>query len=547
MDKKDVDIELTAPIAEVTIFQGRAMVTRKGQVEIGVGDQNIKLKNMPLSISPDSLRVSGEGTEGSLITGVELHRVFDTESLNSERRELEKTYKAAQEREVEIQDELNEFERQFSLLDAAAANFAQDFPRALAYQKAKVEDHQKFSEYITTKRKDITKALLLKKREMELAKKNTAAIKGKLDQSASKAATERNDVDILVRTTVAGPMKLAVSYAVSGAGWEPVYDVRVMPDTEKVNMSYYGIVTQETGEDWENVALTLSTAPHTEARELPELSPWYLTTEIPMPKSRRAMGFKKMAAMEAPCMAPPPRPEAVGGAVCDEEKADKGGILMNAMDQLVSEVETSGEAIVYKVPGTDTIISDGEPKKLTVAILDLTCKTEYLSIPKLSPEFYLKAKVSNDTEFVFLSGKVNLFQEDDYIGATNINTIAPKEKFDLSLGVTRQVVIKRELVKKETAAAGLLGGTRITYGYEIKVENHRKAKAKLVIMDQMPVPSHKDIKVEQLVVDPEAKDIDDLKRIKWKFFLDPEQKRTVRLEYSVEHPTKMSVYGLPEG
>jgi len=523
------------------------MVTRKGQVEIGVGDQSVKLKNLPLSISPDSLRVSGEGTEGSLITGVEIHRVFDTESLNSERRELEKTYKAALEREAEIQDELNEFDREFSQLDATAANFAQDFPRALAYQKAKVEDHQKFTDYITAKRKDITKALLAKKREMELAKKNTAAIKGKLDQSASKAATERNDVDILVKTAVAGPMKLTVSYAVTGAGWEPVYDVRVMPDTEKVNMSYYGIVTQETGEDWENVALTLSTAPHTEARELPELSPWYLTTEIPMPKPRRAMGFKKMA-MEAPCPASPPAFDgALGGGMPEEAKEDRAGAVMNAMDQLVSEVETSGEAIVYKVPGTDTIMSDGEPKKLTVAILDLTCKTEYLSIPKLSPEFYLKAKVSNDTEFVFLSGKVNLFQEDDYIGATNINTIAPKEKFDLSLGVTRQVVIKRELVKKETSAAGLLGGTRITYGYEIKVENHRKAKAKLVIMDQLPVPSHKDIKVEQLVVDPEAKEVDDLKRIKWKFFLDPEQKRTVHLEYSVEHPTKMSVYGLPEG
>lgn len=549
MDKKDVDIELTAPIAEVTIFQGRAMVTRKGQVEIGTGDLSIKLKNMPLSISPDSLRVSGEGSEGSLITGVELHRVFDTESLNSERRELEKTYKAAMEREVEIQDELNEFDREFSQLDATAANFAQDFPRALAYQKAKIEDHQKFSDYITAKRKDITKALLAKKREMEQAKKNTAAIKGKLDQSASKAATERNDVDILVRTKVAGPMRLTVTYAVSGANWEPIYDVRVMPDTEKVNMTYYGIVTQETGEDWENVALTLSTAPHTEARELPELSPWYLNSEMPVPRARRGMGFKMAKGdMAAPCMAPPPASEAaMGGMVCDEKKLAREEPEMNMMDQLVSEVETSGEAIVYKVPGTDTIISDGEPKKLTVAILDLTCKTEYLSIPKLSPEFYLKAKVSNDTEFVFLSGKVNLFQEDDYIGATNINTIAPKEKFDLSLGVTRQVVIKRELVKKETAAAGLLGGTRITYGYEIKVENHRKAKAKLVIMDQMPVPSHKDIKIEKLVVDPEAKEIDDLKRIKWKFFLDPEQKRTVRLEYSVEHPTKMTVYGLPEG
>jgi len=522
------------------------MVTRAGQVNVPVGEQSIKLKDLPLSITPDSLRVSGEGTEGALITGVELHRVFDTESLNEERRELERTYKASLEKEVALQDELNELQGQFSLLDATAQNFAQDFPRALAYQKAKVEDHQKFTEYITAKRMDISKVLMAKKREMDQAKKNSAAIKGKLDQTSSKAATERNDVDINVRIAIAGPMKITVTYAVSGASWEPVYDVRVMPDTEKVSMTYYGIVTQETGEDWENVALTLSTAPHTEARELPELGPWYITADPPMPKRRFSMAKMSNAPMgsAAPCA---PCEDRAGGLMDMERKRDEGP-AMEEMASQIAEVETSGEAVVYKVPGTDTVMSNGEPKKLTVAMLDLTCKTEYLSVPKLSPEFYLKAKVSNDTEFVFLAGKVNLFQEDDYIGATYIDTKAPKEKFDLSLGVTRQIVIKRELVKKETESAGITGsGTRMNYVYEIKVENHRKAKAKLVVMDQLPVPSNKEIKIEKVVLDPEPKETDDMKRIKWKFYLDPEQKRTISLQFSVEYPSKMTIYGLPEG
>lgn len=546
MDNMDDKIELTAPIKEITIFQGKAMVTREGQVNVPAGEQVIKLKNLPLSITPDSLRVSGEGTQGALITGVELHRVFDTESLNEERRELEKSYKESLEKEAGLQDELNELQGQFGLLDATAQNFAQDFPRALAYQKAKVEDHQKFMDYITAKRTDITKALIMKKREIDQAKKNTAAVKGRLDQTASKSATERNDVDINVRIAVAGPMKMTVTYAVSGASWEPVYDVRVMPDTEKVNMTYYGIVTQESGEDWENVALTLSTAPHTEARELPELSPWYLSADAPMPKRRFAMAKMANAPMGAACPAPC---EERGGAIMDMDKKMKDEApAMDLMESQTAEVETSGEAVVYKVPGTDTVLSNGEPKKLTVAMLDLSCKTEYLSIPKLSPEFYLKAKVSNDTEFVFLAGKVNLFQEDDYIGATYIDTKAPKEKFDLSLGVTRQIVIKRELVKKETESAGITGsGTRMNYAYEIKIENHRKAKAKLVIMDQLPVPSNKEIKIEKVVLDPEPKETDDMKRIKWKFSLDPEQKRTVSLQFSVEYPSKMTVYGLPEG
>lgn len=539
------ELKLSAPIEEVTVFQGKALVTRKGKVEVKEGEHVIVLKGLPLAVTPDSLRVSGEGLEGSMITGVDIMRSYETEALDDERRRLEKEYKEALERQDKVQEELDELSRQLSQLDVVASNFQDVFPRALAYHKANIDDHRSFNEYVNTKRKELTDAIRTKRKELERVQKETTKARNYLDLASSKSALETNKVEVGVAAKKAGPMDLTVSYVVSGADWEPVYDVRVITDEANVNISYYGIVKQTTGEDWDNVGLVLSTAPHTEARELPELSPWYLTTYVPSPpRKSRGMGKmdKKMSKSMLPMSAPAEM--AAGGMAFDMEGEEE---ILDEMQIATADVEESGEAIVFRVRGKDTVPSDGQPKKLAVAIIDLNCKTEYLAIPKLTPEAYLKAKIKNETEYVFLGGKVNLFQEDDYIGATYISTVAPNEKFELSLGVARRIKVERELVKKEVEGKGLLGKSRrITYGYKIKVENHKKSKCKFLIMDQLPVPEHEDIKVEAEVIDPKAKKIDDMKRITWKFYLEPGAKKTLKLEFNVEHSNKMVIYGLPE-
>jgi uncharacterized protein (TIGR02231 family) len=542
------DLKLEAPIMDVTVFQGRALVVREGKVDVEPGEHTIVLEDLPLSISADSLRVSGEGVPGTMITGAEIKRTFMAETQDQERKELEEKYKAALERQAEIQEEHDELSRQMNQLELAAQNFLEAFPKALAYHKSNIDDHKRFMEYIIEQRKELGKAIRAKKRELEKAAREVDKVQGYLDLTASKAGREMNNVEIGVMAKKPGPLKLTVNYVISGASWEPVYDARVMTDEGVVNFSYYGIVRQSTGEDWENVSLTLSTAPHTESRELPELQPWYLNTYRPEP--RRSMLKRKVAKEQmafsrgvggAPASAP------MEDARYDAEMAEEEPLL-EGLDMAQAEVQESGEAIVFKVQRRDSIPSDNQPKKLAVTIMDLKCRTEYLAVPKLTPEAYVKAKIKNSSEFVFLSGKVNLFQEDDFIGSTYMSTIAPNEKFDLALGVARRIKIERELVKKDTEGAGLLRGARkLTYGYKIKVENHKKAKARFVIMDQLPVPNHEDIKVEPLKLDPEPKKIDDLKIITWKFSLEPEHKKTLKLYFSVEHPTKnFTVYGLPE-
>lgn len=67
-----------------------------------------------------------------------------------------------------------------------------------------------------------------------------------------------------------------LSYRTSGARWEPTYDIQLLPDRGQVELSFAGQVSQSSGEDWDAVALSLSTAVPTRAAQLPKLATWKL-------------------------------------------------------------------------------------------------------------------------------------------------------------------------------------------------------------------------------------------------------------------------------
>src|SRR5205085_140722 len=92
---------------------------------------------------------------------------------------------------------------------------------------------------------------------------------------------------VTVAMAQAGTFELELSYLIMGASWHPHYDVRVQMKGEKsegeVDLTYVGVVQQSTGERWENVGLSLSTARPSLAAVLPELEPWYLNIYTPPP------------------------------------------------------------------------------------------------------------------------------------------------------------------------------------------------------------------------------------------------------------------------
>jgi uncharacterized protein (TIGR02231 family) len=312
---------------------------------------------------------------------------------------------------------------------------------------------------------------------------------------------------------------------VAGASWRPLYDLAL--DGERLAVSYLAEVTQQTGEDWPAVELVLSTTRRGLHQTLPELDPWYIGRIQPVP---RAQAFRTMAMAAA--AVPPGRP-AAGAA--DQEQAAAS---------ITAEADETGAGLAYRVQRPLAVPADGGPHKTTVARFDLDARLDYLAVPVLAPEAYLRATILNTSPLLLLPGPARVFHDGQFVGETILETVAAGEEFELQLGVDDQIRVERELRRRSTSKA-VIGATRtIDIGYEITVQNHRLHRARVSVHDHIPVSTDGDIKVRLREVGPEPAERNDLGELTWDLSLDGGQTATVRYRFTVEHPAQVTVAGL---
>jgi uncharacterized protein (TIGR02231 family) len=182
---------------------------------------------------------------------------------------------------------------------------------------------------------------------------------------------------------------------------------------------------------------------------------------------------------------------------------------------------------------------------VTVATFGLKPDLTYVTAPKLEAVFYRRAEVKNESKYSLLPGSAQLFEGDEYLGATELEFVAPGQTFELALGADERLRVEREMTARDVDKASILGDRRrVRYGFEIEVENLRDRPQEVLVRDHLPVARDEQIKVRLDSADPKPQEHSDLNQLEWKLTLDKGAKRTIRYEFSVEHPRQMEVVGL---
>jgi uncharacterized protein (TIGR02231 family) len=228
----------------------------------------------------------------------------------------------------------------------------------------------------------------------------------------------------------------------------------------------------------------------------------------------------------------PPRGRASAAAVRPAAKA---------LSASVGESESG--AVVYTVARPLAVPGDGDPHKTLIADLDLEATLDYLTVPALAAEAYLRATVTNG-QLLLLAGHARIFHGAQFAGQTRLEPVAPGEEFEVQLGVDDQIKVERKLQRRATSKA-VLGSTRtIDIGYEITVANHRPRTAVVSVRDHIPVSTDGDIKVRPREAAPAPVAADDLGELSWTLKLEAGQEAVVRHRFTVEHPASVTVSGL---
>jgi uncharacterized protein (TIGR02231 family) len=536
---------MDAPITNVTVFRDGARVLRSGVTRLAAGPRSVLIGNLPASADTASVRVAARGRDLALLN-VEVRRRVGTEPLREQtarlRAEVERWRDAVQALADEDAAEAAGLGFLTHLSEAAATSLA----RALSSGRAGYDELSGMAGHLSAS----TANALARRREIaarkRAAEQELAAAEARLN-AAEQGGKAKNvafvEVTVDLEARAATEAEIDLSYHVSRASWRSLYDLVL--DGERLNVSYLAEVTQQTGEDWPEVALVLSTTRQGQSRTLPELSPWYIGH--PQPPGVRA-GAVLMAASRASEAAPSgPVPDALGGGQGEARRAFAASgreahppARMLAAEQAEGE---SGAGLTYTVARPLAVPGDGGPHKTLVAGFDADAVLDYLTVPVLAPEAYLRATVTNGT-LLLLPGRARVFHGAEFVGETHLDTVAPGEEFEVQLGVDDQIKVERKLRRRGTSKA-MLGGTRtIDIGYEITVENHRDRKAAVSVHDHIPVSTDGDIKVRARETTPPPAETDDLGELTWNLDLAPRESATIRHRFTVEHPAQSAVTGL---
>ncbi len=341
-----------------------------------------------------------------------------------------------------------------------------------------------------------------------------------------KGPTHRITVTLKANDLAKG--KLNVSYLVSGAGWRPIYDLRSEVSSGKINLNYKAQVFQNTGIDWDNVRLNISTNNPYQNKTKPDLHPWYIDFYAHQQNTYKEEDKNKSDLKR--------KAEAYGytvGAVV--AASDKSEELMDAFtaDQFVEVVEHMISA-EFQIDLPYTIKSNNQQHMVLVKNVDLDANYKYYSVPKFDQTAYLVAQVTKLDELQLVPAKANIFFDGTYMGETYLDPSSMNDTLNLSLGKDPNIIVKRTLMKKECKDKVVGTKHERTSVYSIEVKNLKSKSIELVIQDQIPVTSNPEIEIETLDLGKGTTD-KSTGIIEWRFNLKPKGKKDIQFGYKVKH------------
>jgi hypothetical protein len=190
---------------------------------------------------------------------------------------------------------------------------------------------------------------------------------------------------------------------------------------------------------------------------------------------------------------------------------------------------------IYKIEEKYNLETDGKTTTIGIKKIEVPALYEYFSTPKIDPSVFLTAKIVNWQDYDLQSGEANLYFEGTYLGKTYMDLSSIGDTLALSLGKDNSVTISRKL-SKEYSSKKLLGSNRTeTKQYEITVRNTKRTPINIIVQDQFPVSTNKEINIEDEKA-PDAQVDKDSGIATWNLQLAPGQEKKLQISYDVKFP-----------
>ncbi len=419
--------------------------------------------------------------------------------------------------------------------------------------------------------------------------KKWVTIRGKLTEQLNEEEKKNNRtagrLHISLHSALAGNYDLQVSYITPNAFWTPTYDIRVDDIKKPMKLIYKAKMVQTTGLDWKKVKVSLSSSLPSQWGNAPVLQSWFLGYINPVAVMDKRLMSNQIQGYYS---APRSRPDLTGavagiqvrgqasvdansvplyvvnGSIMSSEefqkidansiksvdvikeaaatslygaRASNGVVVVTLKDGLEDYVTVSNSElnVSFDIDMPFDIPSNGKEQTATLTQYEVPAFYKYYSVPKLDKDAYLLAEVADWEKLNLMPGEANIIFEGTYVGRSFIDPNSTQDTLNLTLGRDKRVVVKKEKLA-DFSSVKFLGGNKLQkITYELTVKNNKKDTVHMMLKDQFPLSTLKEIEVE-LDDDGGAAVNQDIGVLTWRLELAPGESRKIRFSYTVKYP-----------
>ena len=202
---------------------------------------------------------------------------------------------------------------------------------------------------------------------------------------------------------------------------------------------------------------------------------------------------------------------------------------------LITTINYQPTTTIYEIKDPYTILNDGKTYMADIDGYEVKAQYEYYAAPKIEADAFLTAKIVDWQELNLLPGEANLFFEGTFLGKSLLDVENAGDTLSLSLGKDKGVAIKRTLLKDYSSKRFIGSNKTDIRQYEIVVRNNKQQPISIIVEDQFPVSTVKEIDVQDKKYEG-AKLDDDTQKLTWNFTVDAKKENKVNFKYEVKYP-----------
>lgn len=262
------EIKPKSTIKEVTIYLSGAQVTSESLVNLPKGVTEVLLTDLSPLIDQNSIQISG--LKDASILSISYSVNYIAKKADTGKMKLLETELAARRRELAVlQHKIRGLQEEEALLQTNKKLNGEQ-------QSLTLQQVTTFANYYRQRHAALQTEIYDANVEINKLNKEINDMSMELNKLTNESREQRGEILVKIDSPAPAALNLITKYNVSQAGWFPMYDIKTQGIKQPLSIFYKAHVYQQTGEDWTDVKVTLSTGDPNVNNTKPEVLPQYL-------------------------------------------------------------------------------------------------------------------------------------------------------------------------------------------------------------------------------------------------------------------------------